>query len=193
MKKSHFLIFRPVSLRENYWVFHYKINDVEKEKSPSPIEYWLMLSFLRGQNWWENMTKPVCSVPESEFGCLQHATIHQKGANILGNVNIKGLHKLWNPAILDGRTRSKCGEPGKTLFMIQSTLFATQNTLIVNQMTQNTIFSGIYGEGWKIHNIGEHDPGSAEDWRTSSDFWEACQPQILIFASHQEWFYPWHD
>ena len=113
MKKSHFLIFRPVSLRENYWVFHYKINDVEKEKSPSPIEYWLMLSFLRGQNWWENMTKPVCSVPESEFGCLQHATIHQKGANILGNVNIKGLHKLWNPAILDGRTRSKCGEPGK--------------------------------------------------------------------------------
>ena len=90
MKKSHFLIFRPVSLRENYWVFHCKINDVKKEKSPSSIEYWLMLSFLWGQNWWENLTKPVCSVPESEFGCLQHATIHQKGANILGNVNTKG-------------------------------------------------------------------------------------------------------
>ena len=91
MKKLHsqFLIFRRVSLRENHEVFHYKINNVKKVKSSSSIEYWLMLSFLRGQNWWENMTKPVCSVPESEFGCLQHAKIHQKGANILGNIYTK--------------------------------------------------------------------------------------------------------
>ena len=98
-----------------------------------------------------------------------------------------GLHKLWNPAIQDGRTRSKFGEHGKydcERFIYDSKhSIATQNTLLVNQMTQNTIFYGIFGEGWQIH-IGEHDPGSAQDWRTSTD--------LRRPASHKEFFcQPW--
>ena len=60
-----------------------------------------------------------------------------------------------------------------TQFMIQNTLFVTQNTLFVNQITQNTPFYDIYGDGRKIitHVKGEHDPGSPQNWRTSSDFW----------------------
>ena len=62
-----------------------------------------------------------------------------------------GLHNLWNPAIQDGETRSKFGEHGKYDF--ERSIYdskhsiATQNTLFVNQMTQNTIFYGIFGEG----------------------------------------------
>ena len=56
--------------------------------------------------------------------------------------------------------------------MIQNTLFVTQNTLFVNQITQNTPFYDIYGDGRKIitHVKGEHDPGSPQNWRISSDF-----------------------
>ena len=59
-----------------------------------------------------------------------------------------------------------------TQFMIQNTLFVTQNTLFVNQITQNTPFYDIYGDGRKIitHVKGEHDPGSPQNWRISSDF-----------------------
>ena len=58
-----------------------------------------------------------------------------------------------------------------TLFVIQNTLFETQNTPNVNQMTQNIQFYSIYGDGKKIitYALGEHDPGSAQDWRRSSE------------------------
>ena len=49
---------------------------------------------------------------------------------------------------------------------------ATQNTLFVNQMTQNTLFYGIYGNGWKIttYALGEHD------WVTSK--WENIKENV---------------
>ena len=48
-------------------------------------------------------------------------------------------------------------------FMIQSTPFGTQNTLFVNEMTQNTY--GILATVKKIitYALGEHDPGSAQN------------------------------
>ena len=36
---------------------------------------------------------------------------------------------------------------------MQNTLFGTQNTVFVNQVTQYTLFYGVYGEDWKNHNI----------------------------------------
>ena len=58
-------------------------------------------------------------------------------------------------------------------FMIQNTLFGTQNTLFVNQMTQNTLLYGILVMVQKILIcvLGEHDPRSAQNGRTSSNFW----------------------
>ena len=49
--------------------------------------------------------------------------------------------------------------------MIQSTPFGTQNTLFVNQMTQNTLFYGILVTVKKTitYALGEHDPGSAQN------------------------------
>ena len=47
--------------------------------------------------------------------------------------------------------------------------FVTQNTLFVNQMTKNTLFYGIITYAHGEH--GEHDSGSAQDWRTLSDLW----------------------
>ena len=40
------------------------------------------------------------------------------------------------------------------------------NTLFVNQMTQNTLFYGIYGDGWKIitYALGEHDLQVSSRW-----------------------------
>ena len=53
---------------------------------------------------------------------------------------------MFHPVIPDGRAWSKLGEHGKHqphyfISMIQNTAFVTQNTLFVNQMTQNTIFT----------------------------------------------------
>jgi len=70
----------------------------------------------------------------------------------------------------------------------QMTIFMTQNTLFVNQMTQNTLFYVyIYGEGWKIltYPLGEHDPGSAQDGRTSS---EMAYGQICVLFSNLSMF-----
>ena len=57
--------------------------------------------------------------------------------------------------------------------MIQNTLFVTQNTPFVNQITKKTLFYGIYGNGSKNHNIrmtqGEHDSGLAQNGRRSSE------------------------
>ena len=40
-----------------------------------------------------------------------------------------------------------------TLFMIQNSLLRTQSTLFAMQVTQTTLVQGIYGDGWKSHNI----------------------------------------
>ena len=56
-----------------------------------------------------------------------------------------------------------------TLYVTQNTLVVTQNTLFVNQMTKNTLFYGIITYAHGEH--GEHDSGSAQDWRTLSDLW----------------------
>ena len=49
----------------------------------------------------------------------------------------------------------------------------TEYTLFVNPMNQNILFYVIYPGVEKIitYALGEYDPGSAQDWRTSSDFW----------------------
>ena len=128
-----------------------------------------------------SLNSDVCNMPQS----IRKEQIYWE-ISIL-RIQPSGLHKLWNPAIQDGRTRSKFGEHGKydfERFIYDSKhSIATQNTLLVNQMTQNTIFYGIFGEGWQIH-IVEHDPGSAQDWRTSTD--------LRRPASHKEFFcQPW--
>ena len=53
-----------------------------------------------------------------------------------------------------------------TLFMIKNTVFVTQNT----RMTQNTLFYG-FSTVKKIIAcaLGEHDPGSPQNGRTSSE------------------------
>ena len=51
--------------------------------------------------------------------------------------------------------------------MIQNSLLRTQSTLFAMQMTQTTLVHGIYGI---TYALGEYDPGSAQDGRTSSDF-----------------------
>ena len=53
--------------------------------------------------------------------------------------------------------------------MILNTLFMTQNTLFVNQMTKNTLFWAFTATVEKItYALGEHGPGSAKDWRTAT-------------------------
>ena len=70
------------------------------------------------------------------------------------------LHKLWNPAILDGRTWIYMEKmeyishmTQNTLFMIQNSLPRTQSTQFAIQMTQTTLVHGIYGDGQKSHNM----------------------------------------
>ena len=43
----------------------------------------------------------------------------------------------------------------------------------MNNINQNILYYVIYPGVEKIitYALGEHDPGSAQDWRTSSDFW----------------------
>ena len=53
-------------------------------------------------------------------------------------------------------------------------------------MTQNTIFYvHIYGNGWKRYPLGEHDPGSTQDGRTSS---EMAYDQICVLFSNLSMF-----
>ena len=40
-----------------------------------------------------------------------------------------------------------------TLFMIQNSLLRTQSTLFAMQVTQTTLVQGIYGDGWKSHDM----------------------------------------
>ena len=49
--------------------------------------------------------------------------------------------------------------------MIQNTLFMTQSTQFVYQMNQKNV------QGGKSYALGEHVPGSAQDWRSLRDFW----------------------
>ena len=62
-----------------------------------------------------------------------------------------------------------------TRFIIQNTIFKTQNIWFVNQMTETTI---IYKMAFMAtvekviaNAIVQHDSGSAQDRRTSSDWW----------------------
>ena len=50
--------------------------------------------------------------------------------------------------------------------MIQNTTFMTQNNLFV---TQNNVFYGISADGWKTYALGERNPESLQDGRTSSE------------------------
>ena len=47
----------------------------------------------------------------------------------------------------------------------------TQNTLFVNQMTQNTLFLAFMATVEKImtYTLGEHGPKPAQDWKTSGN------------------------
>ena len=56
-----------------------------------------------------------------------------------------------------------------TLFMIRNTLIVTQNTLFGNQMTQNTAFNSTVEK--ITTSLGEHDPGSAQKGKTSSEMY----------------------
>ena len=103
---------------------------------------------------------------------------------ILKMMNLKfdltGLSKSRHPAIPDGRTWRKLGEHWelgkhgehvkdgkhksdkvKHQTTINKTPFLTQNTLFVKHTTQDTLFYGIYGDGW--HTCSENvilDKGS---------------------------------
>ena len=62
-----------------------------------------------------------------------------------------GLHKWWNPAIQDWRIWTQFGEYGEhgkegkhQLYELKH--FMIQNSLFVDQMTENTFFS-IYSDG----------------------------------------------
>ena len=49
-------------------------------------------------------------------------------------------------------------------------------------MTQNTLFYVFLSTVITIitYALGEHDPGSAQDWRTSNDFCSPDQEELLI-------------
>ena len=55
--------------------------------------------------------------------------------------------------------------------MILNTLFMTQNTLFVNQMTQNTLFLAFMATVEKImtYTLGELGPKQVQDWKTSGN------------------------
>ena len=93
---------------------------------------------------------------------------------------LRGLYIFRNPAILDWRTWRKFGEHGEhgkhqpdkvKHSMIKNTLFMAQKT-ILQRLSQQL----------KNHNIqlGEHDPGSAQDWRTSSEM-QSSGCYVMIF------------
>ena len=78
-------------------------------------------------------------------------------------------------------------------FMIQNTLFGTQNTLFVNQMTQNTLLYGILVTVQKILIcvLGEHDPRSAQNGRTSRNFWSLMSLVGLVgLIIQKRWMIP---
>ena len=57
----------------------------------------------------------------------------------------------------------------------------TQNTNFGNQMTQKTLFYGFHVDGQKnLKALGEHDPGSAQNGRTSSELWNPDIKNILF-------------
>ena len=74
-------------------------------------------------------------------------------------VTQSGLNKLWNPAIPRIKYMEKIDiinqKPKNILFVIQNTLF-------VNQLTQNTLFYGIYCDGRNIlgYALGEQCLGN---------------------------------
>ena len=92
-----------------------------------------------------------------------------------------GLYKLFHPAIPDGRTQKtwKRWETSniwpKTLSTYDSKhyIFKNQNTLIVHNMTENTLFYGFHGDGWKNLNIC-----TWRTWSWVSSKWENIQQNI---------------
>ena len=58
-------------------------------------------------------------------------------------MDIRRAPQIVDPAILDERAWCNFGEHGKHSIYDSNTLFVTQNTIFVNQMTQNTLFYGM--------------------------------------------------
>ena len=52
-------------------------------------------------------------------------------------------------------------------------LFMTQNTIFVNPMTQGNLFSAFMATFEEKKS--DHNPGSAQDWRISSDLWRHAE------------------
>ena len=69
-------------------------------------------------------------------------------------------------------------------------IFVTQNTLFGKHMTQNTLFYGFYVDGSKIitYAIGEHDPGSAQKGRKSSQMKSPGSKDAEVKMSVREGF-----
>ena len=104
-----------------------------------------------------------------------------------------GLQNSLNPAITDWRTWSKFGEhrkqgkhwehgkdgrnqPNDLKHLIYvwfkiSPYLLRKKTLFINQITQSTLFYGIFCDGWKVIKcmLGEHESGADQNWRISSD------------------------
>ena len=102
-----------------------------------------------------------------------------------------GLYKLFHPAIPDGRTQKtwKRWETSniwpKTLSTYDSKyyIFKNQNTLIVHNMTENTLFYGFHGDGWKNLNIC-----TWRTWSWVSSKWENIQPWIWFHSNVLHFF-----
>ena len=101
--------------------------------------------------------------------------------------------KIWNPAIPDWRTWSKFGEHRKQgkhwehgkngrnqpndlkhlmyVWFKTSPYLLRKKTVFINQITQSTLFYGIFLRRLKIIicMLGEHESGAYQNWRISSD------------------------
>ena len=93
-----------------------------------------------------------------------------------------GLHIFFNLAILDGRTWIKLREQSE-LFMIK-----TEKKLFLSTGWLKTLdLMAIMATVEKIitYALGEHNPGSAPDGRTSSEFWSL----VLLYITFHSCFY----
>ena len=92
------------------------------------------------------------------------------------------VKKLWSPAIPDARKRSKLGE------LREHGVHGQEGKHQTNDLNQTLYskFQSLYFMAFRGHNMAtaekiityaleEHDPGSAQDWRTSNDF---CSPGL---------------
>ena len=62
----------------------------------------------------------------------------------------------------------------------------THNTLFIHQMTQTTLFHGIYGTGWKIitYALGEHNPGRWENFKQNVEPCATKRSPLIVDSCH---------